>query len=65
MNSKAQRIQGIAKDVLLQANEWKGKCSLLCVPLYDFNIILGIDFFLKSKAALIPHLGGLMILEEK
>ena len=24
-----------------------------------------IDFFLKSKAALIPHLGGLMILEEK
>ena len=65
VNSKAQRIQGIAKDVLLQVGEWKGKCNLLCVPLYDFNLILGIDFFLKSKAALIPHLGGLMILEEK
>ena len=65
VNSKAQRIQGIAKDVLLQVSEWKGKINLLCVPLDDFNLILGIDFFLKSKAALIPHLGGLMILEEK
>ena len=54
VNSKAQRIQGIAKDVLLQVSEWKGKCNLLCVPLDDFNIILGIDFFLKSKSALIP-----------
>ena len=65
MNSKAQKIQGIAKDVMLQVGEWKGKINLLCVPLDDFNLILGIDFFLKSKAALIPHLGGLMILEEK
>ena len=65
VNSKAQRIQGITKDVLLQVSEWKGKCNLLYIPLDDFNLILGIDFFLKSKAALIPHLGGLMILEEK
>ena len=65
VNSKAQRIQGIAKDVLLQVGEWKGKMNLLYVPLDDFNLILGIDFFLKSKATLIPFLGGLMILEEK
>ena len=65
VNSKAQKIQGMAKDVMLQVGEWKGKINLLCVPLDDFNLILGIDFFLKSKAALIPHLGGLMILEEK
>ena len=65
MNSHAQRIQGIAQDVLLQVDEWKDKCSLLSVALDDFNIILGIDFFLKGKAALIPHLGGLMILKEK
>ena len=65
VNSKAQRIQGIAKDVLLQVGEWKGKINLLCVPLDDFNLIIGIDFFLKSKATLIPHLGGLMILQEK
>ena len=65
VNSKAQRIQGISKAVILQVGEWKGKCNSLCVPLDDFNLILGIDFFFKSKAAMIPHLGGLMILEEK
>ena len=65
VNSKAQKIQGIAKDVLLQVGEWKGQINLLCVPLDDFNLILGIYFFLKSKAALIPHMRGLMILEEK
>ena len=65
VNSKAQRIQGIAKDVLLQVGEWNGKCNLLCVPLDDFNLILVIDFSLKFKDALIPHLDGLMILEEK
>ena len=52
VSSESQRIQGIAKDVLLQVDEWKGKCSLHCVPLDDFNPILGIDLFLKAKAAL-------------
>ena len=65
VNSQAQRIQLIAKDALLQVNEWKGKCSLVCVPLDDFNLIPRIDFFLKAKTALIPHLAKLMILEEK
>ena len=40
-------------------------CSLLCVPLDDFDLILGVDFLLRAKVALIPHLGGLMVLEEK
>ena len=65
VNSQAQRIQGISKDVLPQVGEWKDKCNLFCVPLDDFNLIPRIDFFLKSKATLIPHLGGLMILKEK
>ena len=64
MNRKAKKIQGIAKDVSLQVDDWKGNCSLLCVPLDEFDLILGIDFFLKAKVKLIPHLGGLMVLEE-
>ncbi|RVW96773.1 Retrovirus-related Pol polyprotein from transposon 17.6 [Vitis vinifera] len=42
VNSKAQKIQGIAKNVLMQ-----------------------IDFLLRAKVALIPHLGGLVVLKEK
>ncbi|KAL6319624.1 hypothetical protein AAG906_020701 [Vitis piasezkii] len=39
VNSKAQKIQGVAKNVPMQVGGWKG--------------------------GLIPHLGGLMVLEEK
>ena len=35
------------------------------MPLDDFNLILGVDFLLRAKVALIPHLGGLVVLEEK
>lgn len=34
------------------------------MPLDDFDLIIGIDFFLKAKMALLLHLGGLMVLEE-
>ncbi|RVW86184.1 hypothetical protein CK203_046111 [Vitis vinifera] len=64
INSKAQKIQGVAKNVPVQVGGWKGMCSLLCVPLDDFDLILGVDFLLKAKMALIKHLGGLMVLEE-
>ena len=64
VNSKAQKIQGIAKNVAVQVGNWKGKCNLLCVQLDDFDLILGVDFFLKAKVALLSHLGGLMFLEK-
>ena len=35
------------------------------MPLDDFDLILGVDFLLRAKVVLIPHLGGLMVLEEK
>ena len=55
----------IAKNVPMQVGDWKGTCSLLCVSLDDFNFILGVNFLLKAKVALIPHLGGLVVLEER
>ena len=48
----------------LQVGNWQGNYSLLCVTLDDFDLILGFDFFLKAKVALLPLLGGLMVLEE-
>ena len=49
----------------MQVGDWKGTCSLLCVPLDDFDLIFGVDFILKAKVALIPHFGGLVVLEER
>ena len=49
----------------MQVGDWKGTCSLLCEPLDDFDLTLGVDFLLKAKVALIPHLGGLVVMEER
>ena len=65
VNSKAQKIHRVAKNVPMQIGDWKDTCSLLYVPLDDFDLILGVDFLLRAKVALILHLGGLMVLEEK
>ena len=35
------------------------------MPLDDFDLIIGVDFLLKAKVALIPHLGGLVVLKER
>ena len=37
---------------------------MLCVPLDNFDLILGMNFFSKTKVALLPHLRGLMVIEE-
>ena len=54
VNNKAQKIHGISKHLSLQISSWKGNYSLLCVPLDDYDLILGIDFFFKAKVALLP-----------
>ncbi|GMP31451.1 hypothetical protein CsSME_00005655 [Camellia sinensis var. sinensis] len=36
----------------------------MAVPLDDFDVILGNDFFVVAKVALMPYFGGLLILDE-
>ena len=43
---------------------WEGNYNSLCVPLNDFDLILGINFFLKAKVTLLPYLGELKIMDE-
>ena len=65
VNSQAQETHGLAKNVVIQLGEWKGTIDFLNVPLDDFDFILGNDFFQRAKVALLPHLNGLLIMEEK
>ena len=49
----------------IQMGEWKGTIDFLGVPLDDFDFILGNDFFQRAKVALLSHLNGLLIMDEK
>ena len=63
VNSGAQPIQGTAHS-LLKVGRWEQECSFMAVPLDDFDLILGIEFFVKAKAVAMPHLRGLFITDE-
>lgn len=48
----------------ISLGDWSGRINLLAVPLDDFDLILGIDFLTIAKATMMPHLGGMLIMEE-
>ena len=49
---------------MVQLGNWKGTVNFLSMPLNDFDFILGNDFFQRVKVALLPHLNGVLIMDE-
>ncbi|XP_057770708.1 uncharacterized protein LOC130990498 [Salvia miltiorrhiza] len=64
VNTEAKPVLGVG-DVDLQIDAWKGSCSLMAVPLDDFEIILGMEFLKMAKVPVMAHVGGIMILDER
>ncbi|KAL3518612.1 hypothetical protein ACH5RR_021201 [Cinchona calisaya] len=64
INSEAQPVLGVA-SVEMTLGPWSGKCSLMAVPLDDFDLILGKEFMATNKIFPIPHLDGIMIADER
>lgn len=62
INSPAQDVTGRVSGAIAQMGAWNGHIDLLVAPLDDFKLILGIDFLVSAKAAVIPPLGGIMIM---
>ncbi|KAL3520592.1 hypothetical protein ACH5RR_018741 [Cinchona calisaya] len=60
VNSEAQPVLGFA-SVELTLGLWGGKCSLMAVPLDDFDFILEKEFMATNKIFPIPHLDSVMI----
>ncbi|XP_065632783.1 uncharacterized protein LOC136068889 isoform X1 [Quercus suber] len=64
VNSEAKPVLGIAYRVKFKVGEWTGKVNFLVMELDDFDVILD-EFLVAAKAALLPFLGILLILDEK
>ncbi|KAK0573094.1 hypothetical protein LWI29_002912 [Acer saccharum] len=60
VNSRAMPVRGVA-ETTLKVGSWQDKCSLMVVPLDDFDLILGVEFFVEAKAMLMPYLRGILI----
>ena len=64
VNSEAQPVAGMAREVAISLGNWSGRIELMVVPLDDFDIILGIDFMSSARVAVLPYLGGMLIMDE-
>ncbi|KAI9178183.1 hypothetical protein LWI28_023646 [Acer negundo] len=62
VNSTAKPITGVA-EATLKISSWQGTISMMVVPLDDFDLILGIEFFRKAKAIPMPSPWGVMIMD--
>lgn len=65
INSQARPVVGRGMDVLIQLGEWQGKTDLLVITIDDFELILAMKFLKTIQAAIVPHLGGLLIKDGK
>ncbi|KAG6478499.1 hypothetical protein ZIOFF_061942 [Zingiber officinale] len=64
VNAKAQAVVGMAYNVPLTVGTQVGKANMMMIPLEDFQIILGMDFLRKTKTVPMPHLDGVMVMQE-
>ncbi|KAI9178658.1 hypothetical protein LWI28_029278 [Acer negundo] len=53
VNSTAKPIAEVA-EATLKIGSWQETISMMVVPLDDFDLILGIEFFRKAKATPMP-----------
>ena len=63
MNFEDQMVHKVV-DSLLKIGDWEKECNFMVIPLDDFDLILGIEFLVNSKATMMPYLYGLNIIDE-
>lgn len=57
INSKAQPVADVVHGATIGLGGWEEKIDLLTVPIDNFDLILGINFLVTAKAAVMPYLG--------
>ncbi|KAH1046660.1 hypothetical protein J1N35_037444 [Gossypium stocksii] len=54
VNSKEAPTMGVAQDMELQIDEWKGKEEFEVIQLHDYNFVLGLNFLNRIQAVMFP-----------
>ncbi|KAL3626889.1 hypothetical protein CASFOL_029294 [Castilleja foliolosa] len=64
VNSDARSVKGVA-NVDLKVGSWNGRCELTAFALEGFDLILGQEFLVQAHVAVMPYLGGMVIMDQK
>ncbi|KAF3779878.1 hypothetical protein EJ110_NYTH40500 [Nymphaea thermarum] len=62
VNSPAKAVLGEAKGVTVQIQGWTGVTNFSVVPLDDFKVILGLEFFRSQDAMIVSRTNTVMIM---
>ncbi|GAV66108.1 gag-asp_proteas domain-containing protein [Cephalotus follicularis] len=65
VNSQLQAVTSMAHSVKISMGDWEWKIDLMLMPLDDFDLIPGREFFISAKIIIMPHLCGLMVTTKK
>ncbi|KAL4285448.1 hypothetical protein GQ457_16G025850 [Hibiscus cannabinus] len=65
INSAARPIHGVAQEVKTIVGTWSGRMNYTIVPMDDFKVILGLEFFNQAKAIPMPFANAMTITEGK
>ncbi|WCJ18543.1 hypothetical protein M5689_000887 [Euphorbia peplus] len=56
VKSKAKPIIGVAKDVHTIIGKWQGTLDFNIIEMEDYDVVLGLTFFDKAKAFIVPNM---------
>lgn len=56
---------GSAKDVLIKIGHWQGTFDFTIVPMDYYKIVIGLSFFQKALAFLVPTSNSLVIHDDR
>ena len=63
LNGEDHKVDGMARAVPFRMGDWTGHCDFMVMYLWDFELVLGMDFLMAAKVGILPYLGLLAFLE--
>ena len=64
LNAMNQRVYGVIRVVPIQIGAWSGQREVMVLYLWDFELILGMDFLVEAEVSILPYLGALAFLKQ-
>ena len=56
LNGEDHRVNGMARVVPFQMGDWTGHCDFMVMYLWDFELVLSMDFLMAVKVGLVTPL---------
>ena len=64
LNGKDHWVDGIIRSCPMEMGDWVGCCDLVVMHLRDFEMIMGMNFLMRTEVSIMPYLRTLAFMEK-